>query len=153
MGVDVDLACARKHGGQSPNQGAFTPSSQSQTQRTPGGCEQNALSQQLADDAAPACSQGDTNSEFPRPRGRTGQKQVGDVDTGNQQNEANGRQQNEQERLHSADNLLPQRDHTRADAFVGVRIGAGEIGGNATHIGAGLVDTHSRLEAGKPVNS
>ena len=79
------------------------------------------------------------------PRG-AGQQQAGDVGAGDGQEEAGGREQEEQRGTGVADDFVVQGDDRRATEG-GLRVFGGDAGGDAIEVGPRPFDRHSRTQA------
>src|SRR5208282_2875061 len=103
--------------------------------------------QELTDDAGLACAEGRANGKFLGAAGGTSEEEVGHVQAGDQENEADGAEEHEQESLYAAEIPLAERNEGGGDVFIGVRIGGGKILGDALHVRAGLIDGDAGFEA------
>ena len=96
---------------------------------------------------------GGAHGEFMGAAHGAGEKKIGDVGAGDQEKEADSREQHEQEGLNVADDVLLHGNEIDAHGFVGLGISGGEIFGNAVHIGLSLRETYVGLEAADTVST
>lgn len=89
-----------------------------ETGRRRGEREHEALGQQLADDARLASAERGAYGDLARPRRAAREQQVGDVAAGDQQHQADRRQQRQQTLPDVADELLDERHRCEADGLV-----------------------------------
>ena len=110
--------------------------------------EQQALSDQLSQQANAAAAEGRTNRDFACPSDPTSQKEIGDVGAGHQQHQADDADENRGGGPQvPADQCLPERFHDHAPAFVGVGRHAGNAVRDAGHVGARPFDCDARPQA------
>ena len=100
----------------------------------------------MANYADGASSQRGTNREFAGPPCGAREKQVGDVGTGNEQDEADGAEQDEQDSPDISYHVRLERHQCDAGAFVGFGISRGKIFSNAVHVRAGLLDADAGFQ-------
>jgi hypothetical protein len=87
-----------------------------------GGGEEDALGEELPDDAAAARAEGDADGDLAPARGGAREQQVGDVGAGDEQHAADGSEEDVDRRAHVADDLVAERDQDDADGRVGVGV-------------------------------
>ena len=113
--------------------------------------QQQVLGDQLADQAHFSGAQGGANSDLPFSHRGAGEKQVGDVGAGNQEDKRDCPQQHEERWTNVPNELLFQRDEVdapSAERAVGDVVGilAGKLRRKAVHFRGGLRERDSGLE-------
>ena len=102
--------------------------------------EEDALGQELAEEAAPRRAQRETDRDLLLPVGGPRQQQVRDVGAGDEQHEGDRAQEQHQGRAQVADDRVEER--LQGHALPGVAVGKllGQAGGDGLHVGARAVD-------------
>ena len=111
------------------------PKGEQEPERPAQAREQNAFGEKLADDARCAGAQGRANGKLARAAHGARQKKIRDVRARNQQQETDGGEKHQQERLDVADDVFLHGDQSDADVFVGHREGGGQIARDDVHVG------------------
>src|ERR1700743_1716721 len=113
--------------------------------------EDQAFSEALADEAAPAGAEPDAHGESALARDGAGEEQAGDVDAGDEKDEANRREKQPERGADVADNVLLEAARGESDAGVGIRIELCEIAGEerelSLRLGQGCAGTEARDHA------
>ena len=150
--IDADggamLADAGNIAGAEGQQAAHADEAEHQSEDPSGDGEQNAFREQLADDARAAGSHGGANGEFTLASCSADQQKIGDIGAGDEKDEAHGSDEHEKRRSHIADNGIAER--LDAECFFRGRacwVATAELIGGNFHLGVGLGQGHSWLEA------
>ncbi len=85
-----------------------------------------------------AGAQGGANGKLARAAHGARQKKIRDVRARNQQQETDGGEKHQQERLDVADDVFLHGNEADADVLVGHREGGGQIARDDVHVGLGL---------------
>ena len=96
---------ARKIAGADGQQEWYAPGSEDQPENSADSGKKNAFGEQLADQMAAAGANGGTDGDFALASGGAREQEIGDVGTGDEQNEAHSPHQNQQ----SESNIANQR--------------------------------------------
>ncbi len=126
---------------------------QEQPEHAPDCRQQRALEKQLPDDSTARRTQRRTHGDLPLPSGRAGEKQVGDVRTGDQEHESDGSHQHLQIPIHQHHAQLVDGIEARGPAAVGFgrsqRHRRGHLAQLGVHLFAG--DSGDQPAKGEPI--
>ncbi len=126
--------------------GPNEPMGDQETQRASQHGQQDALGQDLPEDSPAAGPESGANGHLPRPSGRAGEQHASDVRRDQQQQApCDRKEQREGHRRLFANKRLGRRDDD-APTLVGFWILAFERAGDVGHVGACLLQRHTRLE-------
>ena len=101
-----------------------------------------------AEDLAARGSHGAANGNLALPYCAFGQQQIGDVDAGDEKHESDrAEKQPEVANSVGGEEVVLQRFYRCAPSFIGFRISGGNVGGDRVHVGLGLLDGDTGLEA------
>ena len=106
-----------------------TPACEEHASRAAGEAEQNAFGEQLPNESSPARAQRGPNGEFAMARGGAGEKEIGDVRAGDEEDAADRAEQGVEHGAHIAHCVIEHRRHHDAPAFIRVGILPGELRG------------------------
>ena len=106
--------------------------------------EENALDEQLPDDAPPGGAEREANGNFARPMRRARQQQIGDVRAGDEQHERDGAHQRPENSFDlRAQDAIEEGGHDGADVLVAVLILRRELVRDAFHLAARLLESRT----------
>jgi hypothetical protein len=105
----MDFIGARNGAGGASRQQFRQPRGQQRAENPAGRGQHQALGEELADHAHPARPERRADGDLALPRGAAREQQVGDIGTGDQQNEAHRAEHHEHRRLRVADDFLAER--------------------------------------------
>ncbi len=142
------LADAGKVGGVDAEQGANPDDSGGGSDRSADQGEEYAFGEQLADDAGTSSAHGDADGHFATAADGACQEEIGDVGTGDQEDEADGAGEHQDGRANVADEGLADGFHAEA-LIVGQGGGelAAEVGCGDLEAGFGLIHGHAGFQA------
>ena len=104
----MNLFGARQTAGPEQQERMCADGCEQNAEQTAGDCEDGAFGEALAYQASAAGAEGDTHGQFAITRDGTREHQAGDVDTGNQQYQTDGAQQQPESGLDVADQVLTE---------------------------------------------
>ena len=114
---------------------------------------EGALDQHLARQSNASAAERGADGELVLTRRAAGDQQVGDVDAGNQQQEADGAEQREQRQADVVDQPIGEQFGADADGAVGVRVLAFQRGGDRLQLAAGRLEADAGLQTAEGVES
>ena len=109
--------------------------------------EQDALGEELTNQAAAARAEGRAQRHFTRPQRRSRQQEIRQVGTPDHQHGADrGHHHHQRQTQLVADHAIDEAVHRRAPTLLDVGILLRDAGGNAAHLGLGALEAHAGLQ-------
>jgi hypothetical protein len=144
-----DLGSARKVGGQGDYDGFGGEERGRKSEDAAEASEEKALREELVDEAAAARSKSRSNGELGGASHASGEQQAGYVGAGKKQQESDGGEKDQEQRLDVADDVLLHGNEADADAIALVDLGilGCERVGHRVHVGLSFSESDAGSEA------
>ena len=120
--IEMNVGNARKIRGSKGKQRIQSPAREQHAGQAAAEREENAFSQELADEPGPAGAKCGADRNLAVPRGRAREKEVGDIGAGDEQHAADRAEQGVEHSADIAHAVILQRHHEDAPAFVRIGI-------------------------------